>query len=414
MGKNSPFCFPLLNTFDMKKYLGLLTVAALLTTACHTGHKHDHDHDHEHDHDHAQEHQHGEQCDHQHEEEGEHANEISFSKAQAEAVGLQVETVAPGSFPEVIKTSGQVLSAQGDEVTVVATSNGTVSFDKRFASEGASIQAGQTILTISGEKLLEGDPALKAKIAFETAEKEFQRAEKLIKDQIISAKEYEQIRLTYETAKAGYKAQAGQIGASGVRVNAPINGYIKNRLVAQGEYVSVGQAIAIVAQNKRLQLKADVPENYYPSLRIIQSAHFRPSYTKEVYRLSDLNGRVLSYGKTAGQESYFIPFTFEFDNIGDILPGAYAEVYLLSTPLENVLSVPVSAVTEEQGLYFVYLQLEDEVFKKQEVGIGHNNGRRIQVVSGLKAGDKVVAQGVYQVKLAANSSVIPEGHSHSH
>ena len=84
----------------------------------------------------------------------------------------------------------------------------------------------------------------------------------------------------------------------------------------------------------------------------------------------------------------------------------------MAQPKENVLSVPVSALTEEQGLNFVYIQIEDEAFKKQEVTVGQNNGIRAEIVKGLKSGDKVVTNGVTQVKLAASSSAIPDGHNH--
>jgi multidrug efflux pump subunit AcrA (membrane-fusion protein) len=56
--------------------------------------------------------------------------------------------------------------------------------------------------------------------------------------------------------------------------------------------------------------------------------------------------------------------------------------------------------------------LDEEGYKKQEVMLGQNNGERVQILSGLKNGDKVVTKGVYQVKLAATSSVMPEGHAH--
>ena len=346
--------------------------------------------------------------------ESNHTDEISFTKAQAEAVGLIVETVSPGAFQQVIKTSGQIQASQGDEATIVSTSNGIVSFSNRSITEGTAVRSGETIVTVSAKNLLEGDPATKVKIVYETAQKEFSRAEKLIKDNIISAKEYEQIRLRYETAKTAYEAQAANITSSGVRVTSPISGFIKNRLVSQGDYVSVGQPIATVSQNKRLQLRAEVSENYYKSLKNIGGANFQTSYDNEVYKLSDLNGRLLSFGKASGGQSFYIPVTFEFDNIGDIIPGSFVSVYLLSNPLENVISVPVSALTEEQGLNFVYLQLDEEGYKKQEVTLGQSNGDRVQVLSGLKAGDKVVTKGVYQVKLAAVSSIMPEGHSHSH
>ncbi|KAA6327429.1 Multidrug resistance protein MdtA, partial [termite gut metagenome] len=72
------------------------------------------------------------------------------------------------------------------------------------------------------------------------------------------------------------------------------------------------------------------------------------------------------------------------------------------------------ALTEAQGLYFVYLQTGEEAYKKQEVTPGEENGERVRILSGIKPGDRIVTKGVYQVKLAANSSVMPEGHTHSH
>ena len=345
-------------------------------------------------------------------ENSEHADEIAFSEKQAKLAGLTTESVSPGTFYNAIKTSGQIQAPQGNEVVIAATSNGIVSFTNSSITEGTAVSAGQSIVTISAKKLLEGDPAAKTKIAYETALKEYKRAENLAKDQIISTKEFEQVKLRYETAKTTYDAQASNNTAKGVSVTSPISGYLKNRLVSQGEYVSVGQAIATVSQNKRLQLRAEVTESNFKILKSIKTANFKLSYDKTVYKLSDLNGKLLSYGKSSGDNTIYIPVTFEFDNIGDIIPGAFAEVYLLSSPQNNVISIPVSSITEEQGLFFVYLQLDAEGYKKQEVELGENIGERVHILSGLKVGDKVVTKGVYQVKLAATSSVMPEGHNH--
>ena len=440
----------------MKTYIiGLFIVTAILLTGCNSNKKtenqkedkhehvdgdghdhanekdhkhaegdgHDHSNDKEHKHTDGDGHDHANEKDHKHSEgdghdhgaeatEDSHTDEILFSKEQAQLVGLKTETVAPSSFYNSIKTSGQIQASQGDEAVIAATSNGIVSFTNPSITDGTAVKAGQSIVTISAKKLLEGDPSVKARIEYETAQKEFQRAESLVKDQIISAKDFEQARLRYETAKTVYQAQAGNMTAAGVSVTAPIAGYIKNRLVAQGEYVSVGQPIATVSQNRRLQLRAEVSENNFKILKSISSANFKPAYDNVVYKLSELNGRLLSFGKASTDQSFYIPVTFEFDNVGDIIPGAYTEVYLLSTLQENVISVPVSAITEEQGLNFVYLQIGAEEYKKQEVNLGQNNGERVQILSGLPRGAKVVTKGVYQVKLAATSSVMPEGHSH--
>lgn len=406
----------------MKTYItGLFVVITIIFTGCNSSQKKDNQnsqdkHEHVdgdgHDHSNEKDHNHSEGDGHDHGKESEHTDEIAFSKEQAQLVGLTTETVSPKTFYPAIKTSGQIQASQGNEVVIAATSNGIVSFTNPSITDGSTVNAGQSVVTISAKKLLEGDPATKAKIAYDIALKEYQRSEGLVKDQIISAKEFEQVKLRYETAKTTYEAQASNITASGVSVSSPISGYIKNRLVAQGEYVSVGQPIATVSQNKRLQLRAEVSENNFKMLKSISSANFKPAYDNIVYKLSDLNGRLLSYGKSSGDQTFYIPVTFEFDNIGDIIPGAFTEVYLLSTPQENIISVPVSSVTEEQGLNFVYLRLDEEGYKKQEVILGQNNGERVQILSGLKKGDEVVVKGVYQVKLAATSSVMPEGHSH--
>lgn len=397
----------------MKKYIFIILAAAISLTSCdkkqsdkktvETHQKGDgHNHEEDDGHNHKEEKNSGE----------EHSDEIVFTRQQADAIGLEVYNVEPGIFSQVIKTSGQIQSAQGDEATIVAITNGIVSFPARSIIEGAPVGTGTTIVTISARNLYEGDPVAKAKITYETALKEFKRAEGLVKDKIISEKEFEQSRLKYENARTAYEAQATNVTASGVKVTTPISGYIKNRLVNQGEFVSVGQPIATVSKNRRLQLRADVSENYFNELGKIRNANFVVSYNNKAYRLADLNGRLLSFGKAADETSFYIPVTFEFDNIGDFIPGSYVEVYLLATPQNNVISIPVSALTEEQGIYFVYLQIGEEEFLKREIAIGESDGKNVRVLSGLSTGDKVVIKGAYQVKLASNSSVLPEGHSH--
>ena len=80
---------------------------------------------------------------------------------------------------------------------------------------------------------------------------------------------------------------------------------------------------------------------------------------------------------------------------------------------DSVLSVPVSALIEEQGVYSVFIRLDEEGYKKQWVTLGANNGSEVQILSGLKPGDEVVTRGAYQIKLSSASNAIP-AHSHSH
>ena len=385
-------------------------------TETHAGHDHEHEgHDHEHeghDHEHetAEEH-----AGHSHESgEAKHSDEIIFPKAQAAKTTFEVREIQSASFNQVVKTTGQVLAAPGDEAVIVATSNGIVSFSSNKLTEGTKVQKGQSLFQISSKDIAEGDYYTKVKATYEAAKASYDRAEALVKDKIISQKEFESTKLEFENAKTAYDAVSNNKTAKGVSVNAPLNGHMKNILVKEGEYITVGQPLATVSQNQRLVLRAEVSQRYYNAMQSVKSANFKTPYDNKVYSLEDLNGRLLSFGKTSNENSFFIPVSFEFDNKGEVIPGSFVEVYLISSPIENTLSIPVSALTNEIGIYYVYVQIDEEGYRKQEVALGANNGKEVQIIKGLHPGDRVVTQGAYQVKMASASGAIPHGHSHEH
>ena len=385
-------------------------------TETHAGHDHSHEghnHEHEgHDHEHETVEEH---AGHNHESKAtKHSDEIIFPKAQAAKTTFEVREIQPASFNQVVKTTGQVLAAPGDEAVIVATSNGVVSFSSNKLTEGTKVQKGQSLFQISSKDIAEGDYYTKVKATYEAAKASYDRAEALVKDKIISQKEFESTKLEFENAKTAYNAVSNNKTAKGVSVNAPINGHMKNILVKEGEYITVGQPLATVSQNQRLVLRAEVSQRYYNAMQSVKSANFKTPYDNKVYSLEDLNGRLLSFGKTSNENSFFIPVSFEFDNKGEVIPGSFVEVYLISSPIENTLSIPVSSLTNEMGIYYVYVQIDEEGYRKQEVALGANNGKEVQIIKGLHPGDRVVTQGAYQVKMASASGAIPHGHSHEH
>lgn len=384
----------------MKNYILTGTLCMFLLGGCG---EHAHDHEHEnHDHE-AEIHAEGKTA---------HSDEIVLTPEKAKAAGVEAEVIHPGAFREVIQAGGQILSAQGQEATVVAASSGVVSFSRKIA-EGIEVGQGSELLSVSAEHIQEGDPVRKAKVAYEKAKEEYERAEKLVGSQIVSQKEFAALREAYQNARLAYEALLPSKSGKGVAVKAPIGGFVKNCLVKEGDYVTVGQPLMTVTQMRRLVLKADVSERYYAQLPRIVSANFKTPYNNKVYCLENLGGKVLSFGKSSGDTSYYVPVTFEFDNRGDMVPGSFVEVFLLSGERQGVISLPESALTEEQELYFVYLKLDDECYKKQEVQLGTSNGERVEILSGLKDGDTVVTRGAIHVKLAAASNAIP-AHSHNH
>ena len=370
----------------------------------HAGHNHEaeaHNHDahegHNHDHGHAH---------------GVNPDEIMLAPHKAKAAGVVSEVIQPKPFRQIIKASGEVQAAQGNESTIVANVSGIVSF-QRSVTEGMQVGKGATLMTISSNKLQDGDPAERARIAYESAKADFDRASRLVESQIVSQKEFNAIKEKYEIAKNAYEGISMNSTFVGYLITSPMGGYIKNLLVKEGDYVSVGQPLATVTQNNRLFLRADVSERYYKYLNGITSANFKTPYDNQVYELEALNGKLLSYGKSAGAGSFYVPVTFSFDNKGDIIPGSFVEIFLLSKQMDDAIVLPIEALTEEQGLYFIYIQKCEESYRKQEVKLGASNGKEVQILSGVHPGDKVVVKGAYHVKLASASNALP-AHSHEH
>ncbi len=375
-------------------------------------HSHHEGHDHNHGTEAHEEHDHDREADgHDGHEGHNHNGEIEVSLERQKTFGLTTETVAAGEFNEVIHTSGQILSAMGDETTVVAKSSGIISFGR--LAEGSAVGKGSLIATVSSKDIGGGDLLAKAKAVYETAKKEYERDLQLSKDNIVSESHLDQSRLAFEQAKAEYDALASGSSEDGnVSVTSPLGGFIKKLCVAQGDYVETGVPVAVVSQNRRLRLRADVSEKYYGLLAGIKDANFTTSYSDKAYSLKGLNGRLLGYGK-ASDGDYYIPVTFEFDNKGDLVAGTYAEVYLKSSASSKAVSVPVGAVVEDQGIHYVFVRHDETGFLKREVTLGQSDGERVLVKSGLGEGEDIVVSGAVQVKLASVTAV-PAGHSHSH
>lgn len=346
---------------------------------------------------------------HDHSSHSSQSDEIVLKPADAERFGVHSKMVKPQSFNEILKVSGQIISAPSDQSVVSATSSGIVSYTSRVV-EGKKVSTGTVVASISAKGMAGGDANEVALIDYEAAKRELDRITPLHKDGIISTKEYNAAKQTYEQAKAAYSGNS-----TGSTAIAPTSGVITRLIVRQGEFVDAGQPIAVISGNTRLTLRADLPERYYNFLPTITTANFRASYSDEIISLDDVNGKLVSSSAVAPlDQPGYIPVYFTFDNNGMAVPGAFVEVYLIGATRQGAIVLPIEAVTEQQGKHYVYVKLDDECYEKRMVSLGHSNGKEVEILSGLTRKDEVVSHGAVIVKLAEASGVVPEGHSHNH
>ncbi|MCF0160581.1 MAG: efflux RND transporter periplasmic adaptor subunit, partial [Bacteroidaceae bacterium] len=237
-------------------------------------HEHEGTHEHEHEadeeHNHQGEHEHAdshEGHDHGHEKAGS-SDEIVISQKKAKAAGIKSLKLQAEDFSEVIEVSGRIENAQGSEATLVASASGTVHLNQ-VLTEGSSVNAGATLMSISTQSVTHSDPYEQAKITYQAAEQEYLRVQKLLDNQLISQNRYTEAKERYESAKLALSSVGRNYNGGTQAINSPISGYVQQCLVKNGDYVEIGQPLAVVSANKRLFLKADVPEKYYASLSLI-------------------------------------------------------------------------------------------------------------------------------------------------
>ena len=343
---------------------------------------------------------------HKKEEVGEHhENEIIIDKHHVDELGIKTAKITPVTFREVIAVSGEVAPAQGAMKSVVAKTSGIVAFYNNV-TEGAAVGKGGLICNISSDGILGGDPNKSAKIAYESAKAEYERIQPLYEKKIVTAGEYKEAKEAYDLAENAYLG-----GKGSTTVVSPLSGIVTQLLVENGAYVDAGTAIAVVSENRRLTLRAYLPKKYYEKLASLKTANFKLPYSEKVYDLSEMNGRKITSDNAATSGGY-IDVAFDFDNTGGIVPGTYAEIYLLGSGKENSIVLPVQSVTEEMGYFYAYVEHEKGCYEKRRIDIGGCDGKNIEILSGLKAGESVVTEGAVLVKIAANSSAVPEGHHH--
>ncbi len=392
------------------------TAASVVHTHDHDAEVHSHDHDEEecnHDDDHEATHS---ENDHEHEIVNT-ADGIVFTKEQAQKIDFATSEVKVEPFGQVIKTTAQILSAQSDEKIVVAKTNGIVILSKANILEGNSVLNGEFLFSISGSDLADNNSEVRymeAKNNYEKAKADYDRQKTLSEEKIISEKELLTAKNQYDNSKLIYNKLKLNFNASGQKILSPMDGFIKQLFIQNGQFVDAGEPIVSISQNKSLLLHAEVQQKYAAILGMIKDANIRTLHDNKTYELSELNGRVLSYGKTTNEDNYLIPIHLQIDNDETFIPGGFVELYLKTMSNSKAITIPNTALLEEQGNFYVYIQLSPELFEKRSIKVGSTDGLKSEIIEGIIEGDRVVSRGAIMIKLAQATDALDPHSGHVH
>ncbi|MDE6286253.1 MAG: efflux RND transporter periplasmic adaptor subunit [Muribaculaceae bacterium] len=330
-----------------------------------------------------------------------------LAPVMAERFGVKVNKVEAAPLGTSLRATGVVADAADGAAVVSAPVAGTV----RFAAgimPGAQLKAGATVATINTAGVAGGDSNAAAKAALDAAKRELDRLEPLHRDRLVTDDVYNAARAAFESARAAYSA-----GAAGGRAAAPISGAVTELLVEQGGYVEAGAAIARMSAARKLVLRVDVPERQRSRLAGVTGVNVRVPGSDDVVPLKA--ARIQAAPAVAAAMPGYVPGYFEIVNDGTLAPGATVDAWLTSDAGgAAVLSVPRTAIAEQQGNYYVYRRLDEDCYMKLPVKTGASDGMRVVITSGLEGGEEIVTEGVTAIRLAETAGVVPEGHSHNH
>ncbi|MFA9389427.1 MAG: efflux RND transporter periplasmic adaptor subunit [Prolixibacteraceae bacterium] len=344
-------------------------------------------------------------------------NTTVFTKEQSWKIDFATEQVRKEHFGQVIKTSGQIQSASTDELIISAKTNGFVQFSNGNISEGVSIKSGQSILTVSGNELAENNAAVRfseAKNNFEKTKQNYDRLKTLAADKIVSEKELLEAKNQFLNAEVLYETMNKQFNANGQNVKSTSNGFVKHLFVKNGEYVNAGQALLSVSKNEKLLITADIQQKYASVLSQISTANISTPDNQQSFTLEELNGKVLSYGRTTNNDNFLIPVTLQIDNTSFFVPGSFVKVYLKTITNTEAITIPNSALLEEQGNFYAFVQLNPELFEKKQIKLGTTDGIRTAIPQGLNENDRIVSKGAVLLKLTQSTGKLDPHAGHIH
>lgn len=384
----------------------------------HSGHDHNHGDTHAHEHS-GEDHNHSEVHVHDHSGHGivteGKPGDISLSKEQSWKIDFATDIAAEESFAGAVKVAAKVEAVPSNFTTIVATTSGKVQFAGNLVV-GKNVAAGEAVFYLEGGDVTDNDAAVKfaeAESNYELAKADFERKKLLFIDKIVSERDYQAAEAAYKQAEARFNSMKRNFGNGKVILCSTIGGYVSELLVSNGDYVEPGTPLAKVQRNGDVNISAELPVRYAAQLSSIESVNIElPS--GNVVNVEENGGRVSVVGSSVNNCN-MLPFTVTVGELEGVVPGSVVTLYINSADEKSPgVTLPRTAIVEEMGSFFVFVQNSPVSFEKRSVEVGETDGYRVKIVSGVKAGERVVTKGAISLKLSQGAAALDPHAGHVH
>jgi RND family efflux transporter MFP subunit len=315
------------------------------------------------------------------------------------SIPVKVVQIAPGELRVVVNATTTSTVKSETEVTLSAQRTGRV-VELPFR-EGDRIRTGALVcrLDLTEESVQSESVLAQSKAGYDEAQKSLKRIEDLFDKGMLAQQDLDTASRIFEVARSQYEAAKADAGVKRDYsvIRAPFSGIIAKKFTEVGEMLLPGKQIVTLVDPDRIYVLATIDEVDVGRLAIGQPVTITvdafPGETFEgtVRRISP----IVSGGKLETRTAdVWIYFNKRHDGLK---PGMSADIEILITTLQKVLSVPSQAVVEREGKKQVFIAEGNSlrpgvtaVARLRPVEIGETNWSFTEITKGLKTGDIVI------------------------
>ena len=309
---------------------------------------------------------------------------VTISPAVENNIGVRTALAERGIFVQELNTVGYVRPV--DELTSVVDvrAQGWIE-DLRVAAVGDVVEQGDLLFRMYSPEIV-------------TAQTEFLQAVRVGRATLVEAARSRLRALGVGNAQIDAIARRGSSQRL-ISVYAPRSGVVLEMNVRQGAHAHPSMEVMTIADLTEVWVIADLFEDEAGVVAQDQSVHMRsPAQPGRMW-----HGRVEYVYPTVDQSSRSIPVRMRFDNgDGALRPEAFVNLRIEVDPRETVLTVPVEAVIRTGQSERVILALGDGRYQPARVSTGPEAQGRVEVLSGLAAGERIVVSSQFLIDSEAS------------
>lgn len=338
---------------------------------------------------------------------------VTLTEDAVNRAGISVAPVGTGGTAASLRLPGIVEPNAYRQVAVTPLVSGRIT---RVRVElGERVRQGQTMADVFSPELSEAHTRYtSARAELEAHERELERTRKLVEIGAASRQELERIHAEHEAQTAAVQsarsrlellgvsaasldAASGKDVAASATVPAPIAGVVTERIANVGLNVDPSSKLFTVVDLSTVWVVADLYEKDFSRVRVGTSA----TVTTTAYPDRVLEGRVSYIDPQVSPETRTAKVRVEVQNRNNELRlGMFADVAIGGAETSGAMVIPRSAVQNVGNRQVVYLvnPKQPGEFTEREVRLGSASGDHVEVLSGVRAGDVIVAEGSFFVR----------------